>query len=289
MNEIDICRRHFKNIGYKGKYNQKILDYIAYKFDLFSKDGEILVVYILKKEDSLASLVDVAKIIGMERSDLKICLCIPEEFSLPLGSHKKVFDYNIDLYIIKKDGHIESITKGLSKKIFEELSLDEIKKIILNINRIFKFKWEFHLFKFRGSLLEMPYLVNNKSEFVLQISAISSILESINFKDIKNHLKSKVISKREEEALSGDHSISIIELFLKKEGISYDPSLIKNMRELRDLRGLQPIHSAEAKFRKICRKLIKKIPQNNSDWTELGQIALAKFKGSLILLRNVLK
>lgn len=286
MNKKDVCRRHFKNLGYRGKYNRKILDYIGYEFDLFSKNNETLAVYTLNKESSFASLVDAARIICGEKTGLKICLCAPEDFSLPINVQHKAFDYNIDLYIIKEN-HVELIQKGLSKKEFEKLSLVEIQKILLNINRICKNRWGFDLFKIRKSLLKnLSPLAQNNKEFLYQIATMSSIIESVNLKDIKAFVKPR--SRADKKTFADSNSIEIIKLFFKKNNIKYDSSLIINMKDIRSLRNLPPIHPAR-KLKPIFKKFVPRVPRTDSDWSEISKIVFRKFKGSLILLRDTLK
>ncbi len=287
MNNKDCVRNHFKNLGYRPKYNQKIKESIVYEFDLFSNATEKLAVYVLDKEDSFSSLVDVAQMIALFDPQLKLCLCVPEDFSLPVYAHIKVLSCNVDLYVLK-DNHVQILTKGSNYKIAEKYTIDEIEKTLNNINRICNIKFGFPLFKIRKDLIKkLSSTAKNENEFVYQITTLSSIIESIYTKKILENYVPK--SEKEKEAFTKNQSISIIEIILDDKIKNYDKSLIGTLRDLRDLRNAPPVHPS-SNFKKVCKKLIKKQqPTSNSDWLELSQIAFNNFKGSLILLRDVLK
>ena len=133
MNNQTIARRYFRNLGYRGRYDQTIKKFILYKFDIFKKDKESLAVYVLDKEGNFSSLIDVAKLVSMSDQNIKICLCIHEDFSLPINAHFKSLDSNIDVYIISNN-HMELFMRSSTAKIVEKFTIDEIEKNLLNIN-----------------------------------------------------------------------------------------------------------------------------------------------------------
>lgn len=286
MSDKTICRRHFKNLGFKGSYNQTVLDYIIYKFDVFKNNDETKLVYVLEKESSFSSIVDAAVIIMSSKPHLSVCLCVPHDYKLPIEAQHKASGENFELYIIK-GRRVDLLNKGYSKKIVEKHTINEIQKTLTNINRISKSKWEFSLFKIKKNLLnKLSPLAQNEKEFIYQITSISSIMEAINFKELKKHLNST--SDKEKKIINQSQSIGMIELFLKEKNIEYNPSLITNMRDLRDLRNMPPVHQSE-KSKKICRRYINKLPTGDNDYSELSEIAFKIFRGTLILLRDELK
>ena len=288
-----ICRRHFKTLGYNGKYDIKLLEYITYKFDLFKKENEELAIYVIedKNPDNLkvpafSSIVDAATIIRGENPNLKIGICVPYDYNLPVKYQHKASNNDIEIYFINGN-RVELLNRSLTKKEIEKSAIEEIEKTLNNINKISKAKWEFNLFKIKKNLIEkLSSLANNEKEFIFQITTISSLIEAVNFSEFKKYIIPP--SNIEKETIDKNQSIGMIEILLKNKNLSYDPSIIKNFRDLRDLRNIPPVHSSE-KFKKVCRKFIKKLPSSDPDWLELSDIAFKKFRATLILLRNALK
>ncbi len=215
MNRREIVRKFFKKNGYKGKYSRQILKSIAFRFDLFSKETEKIALYVVNRQKLFNDLVDSAGVIGTRKPELKVCLCIPENFSLPLSEQKRASDYNVDLYIIK-NRHVERLSKALNKREEQKMSAEEIKKILNDINRICIVRWGVDLFKINNNLInKLSHQAGNEESFFYQISTISSILESANLKEIEFLCKPK--TNRERAFFTNKQSISIIELFLKKK------------------------------------------------------------------------
>jgi hypothetical protein len=81
-----------------------------------------------------------------------------------------------------------------------------------------------------------------------------------------------------------------MELFLQKKVKAYPEfkKAMKDARDLRELRNIDPIHSS-TNTTKIFKKFMGKIPKIESDWVDLNQVSFAKFRGFLILLRDILK
>ncbi|MBI2656560.1 hypothetical protein HYX03_02385 [Candidatus Woesearchaeota archaeon] len=197
-----------------------------------------------------------------------------------------LFTNDIEIYFI--DGNrVELLNRSPTKKEIEKTAIEEIERTLNNINKISKAKWEFNLFKIKKNLIEkLSSLANNEKEFIFQITTISSLIEAIDFGEFKKYITPS--SNTEKEIIDKNQSIGMIELLLKNKNIDYDPSIIKNLRDLRDLRNIPPVHSSE-KFKKVCRKFIKKLPNSDSDWSELSDIAFKKFRATIILLRNILR
>ena len=300
MNKKSICRRHFTNLGYKGRYDVQLLEYITYKFDIFKKEAEELAVYVLEGKDpkikdeedrntkvpSFPSIVEAATVIRGKNANIKIGICVPYDLDLTVKYQHQASNNDIEIYFINGN-RVELLNRSPTKKEIEKTAIEEIEKTLNNINKISKAKWEFNLFNIKKNLIEkLSPLANNEKEFIFQITTISSLIEGISFSEFKKYIIPS--SNTEKEVINNNQSIGMIEILLKNKNINYDPSIIKNFRDLRDLRNIQPVHSSE-KSKKVCRKFIKKLPKSDSDWSELSDIAFKKFRATLILLRNVLR
>lgn len=287
-NKITSSRRFLRKMGYTSKYyNRKIFDFSNYEFDIFAKDQEFVAAYVLNKENLLSSLVDLSKTLPILRPNFKMCLFIPSTFNLPMDLLQRISESDIDLFNIR-NGDITPIIRSTDKRLIERSKISEIEKTLDSINKICKYKWEISIFKIKKQLISgLSCEAKNKRDFLFQITTISSILESISTKEIRDSIKPRLI--KEKELFKRGQSIGIIELFLQKKGKDCLAlkKAIKDARDLRDLRNIQPIHSSSSK--KIFKKFIGKTPKNDSDWIELSRVSFAKFTGLLILLRNILK
>jgi len=286
MSDQEICRRHFRQLGFKGRYKKKVVPFINYEFDLFEKGNEYIAVYVVRPEDSFSSLVDASTIINALNGKYKVCLCLPIGFSILSNDQAKALSADISLYYLER-GRIILLAGGPNKKAIERSNILEVVSTLTNINRICKLKWGFTLFKINQKLIsKLSPVACSEKDFIYQIASISSIIEAIDIKGIKAIIQPT--TGREKEVFEKSQSISIIELILTKYIGQYDESVITILRELRSLRNIPPIHPAST-FKSVCRKYISKIPGDDHEWSELSEIAFHKFKGALVVLRDILK
>lgn len=271
-------------MGYKSKYNQKIVDFIPYLFDVFTKDGEN-VVTIIQEGSDFPSSIKLAKTIKILSPGNKVALFFPSAIRMPMDFHREVLGLDVDLFSIE-GVHVIPIVSSNERKIIKRSEIDSIRKTLNNINVICRVKWGISIFKIKNELIsDLHTEVKNRDSFVIQIANISSILDTINIREIKTIVNPKL--RMEKEIFEKNQSISILELFLNKRKIN-GKALTKPFRELRELRNIPPIHPS-VKFKKICRKFIGKNPNSDLDWAELSQVVFVKFKEALVLLKDTLR
>jgi len=284
----NVCRQHFRGLGYKCKPSQVILDYITYKFDKFEKGDEQFLQYVLDKEDSFSSVVETAKVIVSTKTDTIIRIVIPSSISVTAAHQQVAADNNIGLCVVDEGSkRFTELTKGLTKVQIEKSAQKIIREILSNINRITKTKFGITLFIIKTEIIDsIRPTAKDKDQFISQVAAFSSILGLINkMAIIKNTPPS---SKLEREMFSQNQTIKILGFFLKKKKIDYAFSAIKDLQSIKFLRNIPPIYPRGVSS-KIARELLRRTPRTNDDWYELSQIIFSKFQGALILLRNQLR
>lgn len=289
MSHKKICKDYFSNQGFIFKKEDKVLKYISYKFLLFEKGTDKMAAYILRSDDAFPLVIDAAKVCNMYLPSIKIGIFIPQEFSIPGDLKQKISNSNIDIYTIT-DEVIDVFVSSEDLKILHKYKIDQIWDIFRSINIFSNKNHKTLLFKLdRSDFDNLKPNITSKEEFIFQISQLISIIESLEYKKIKNILGK--LAKREEVVFKSNQSISALEIFFKKRGIKIDPLLsqaIIDLRLLRDLRNMPPIHKS-SKYEKPCIQFLGKLPSSASDWKKLNQIILFKFEGSLIIIRNSLK
>jgi len=288
MNLRNKIRHFLKKDGcIPESYKDKIFNFSNYEFDIFKKGQEFIAVYILSEKSVLTALVNLAKTLPILRPNFRMYLFIPSNFSLPMNLLQKISESDVDLFNIG-NGSITPIIQSTNKKIIERFNIEEIEKTLDGINKICKYRWETPLFKIKKQLISDLFCeAKNKKDFIFQIATISSILESINAEEIRNNIKPRL--KKDKEIFKKNQSISIIELFLQKkvkDRLAFKKAM-SDARDLKELRNIRPIHPGTKE--KIFKKFIGKIPKNDLDWANLSRVSFAKFRGLLILLRDILK
>jgi len=282
------CRKHFRRLGFTCKSQQKVLDYITYKFDCFKKDNEQFLLYVVGEDDSFSSVVEAAKVIVSAKAETIIKVVIPSGMTVPAASQKVAADNNIGLSIIDEQTHrITPIREGFTKAQIAKISHDEFRKLLLNINRIAKAKFGIPLFKLDRMIVDaIRPVVQNKDEFISQAAALSSVLELIDKREIRR--SEPPSSALEREIFARNQTIKILEFFLRRKRVSYTPNIFRDLQDIKTLRNMPPVHPRGDSL-KIARKMLGRIPRIDDDWQELGHIIFSKFQGALILLRNQLR
>jgi hypothetical protein len=215
-----------------------------------------------------------------------MCLCIPATYKISLESQAKAANNNVDIYSIKGTS-LDLLVPGRSKSSIQKASALEIINTLKHINTISRFKWGIAIFKIDSRIIHtMKYKANDEAGFIIQITLISSILDSINAKDMRKVIPS--LTLREKEFFSKHQTINVLNTFLLKKTGSSNLILIKALRELRILRNMFPVHPSK-EYKAIFQKYLGRLPKTDEDWSELSEIVFTNFKGALILLRNIIK
>jgi len=288
MNYKKICKDYFLNQGFNFNGEDRILKFIDYKFLIFEKSSEKIAVYIIKDE-AFPILLDAAKVCNMFNPNIKIAIFIPESFSIPGDIKQKISNSNIDIYTFN-EGVADVFISSSDIKIIQKHKIDQLWDLFRFINILSNRKYKTPLFRLDHKDFDnIKSGVNSKEEFIIQISQLISIIENIEYKKIKLILPQ--LTKKENGEFNSNHSISALEIFFHKKRIKIDPLLqkaINDLRSLRDLRNMPPIHKSST-YEKPCKEFLGKIPSSSADWKKLNQIVLVKFEGSLIIIRNSLK
>lgn len=289
MSNKNICKNYFLSLGYIFSEEKKLNKYLSYKFMVFSKNKDLIGVCLLKKEEAIHYLLDIAKIANMLKPHLKICICVPKDSLFPADINQKIYNSNIEIYVIEGRS-LDLFSSPLNLRVMQVYKSNEIGRLLRSINWLSKKKCDSLIFKINaGDLKKIKLQTLTKSDFIMQISQISTILEHLEYKKMEDSLIK--LTKEEKVPFEKNQSISALETFLNKNKIKISPTLkqsFKDFRDLRDLRNMPPIHRSD-KYKKVCLKYIGKIPNKEVEWKSLNKIVLSKFEGGLISLRDSLK
>jgi hypothetical protein len=144
--------------------------------------------------------------------------------------------------------------------------VSEIIEKIDSINLLMKGNYKIKLFEFQeqkiwNSLLES---CQDKKDFVLHITALSSLIDWINIKKLKDSLKI--------ESLNG--SINYLEKFLQEKYTNYDLNIIKRLRRIFTIRKMF-VHKVTQESIKAIRELNVEYP--NINYEELWDKNIIRF------------
>jgi predicted nucleic acid-binding Zn-ribbon protein len=171
----------------------------------------------------------------------------------------------------------ESIMKRDEKKE-KKFIVSEIIEKIDSINLLMKGSYKIKLFEIQeqkiwNNLLEP---CQDKKDFVLHITALSSLIDWINIKGLKGF--SKI------ESLNG--SINYLETFLQEKYPYYDLNVIKRLRRIKKIRKMFPVHRDTNESIKAIEELGESYP--NANYKRLWDKILLDFYTSLRQLEEIL-
>jgi hypothetical protein len=155
--------------------------------------------------------------------------------------------------------------------------VSEIIEKVDSINSLMEQNYKIKLFEIQeqkiwNSLFEP---CQDKKDFVLHITALSSLVDWINIKELKDSLKI--------ESLNG--SINYLERFLQKKYPNYDLNIIKRLRRIFSIRKMF-VHKVTQESIKAIRELNVEYP--NINYEELWDKILLDFYASLRQLEEIL-
>ena len=160
----------------------------------------------------------------------------------------------------------------------EKLIVSEIMEKIDSVNLLMKKNHKVKLFdiqeqKIWNSLFEP---CQDKKDFVLHITVLSSLIDWINIKGLKDFLKI--------ESLNG--SINYLEKFLQEKYPNYDLNIIRRFRRIFKIRKMFPVHRDTNESIKVIEELGESYPDTNYKrlWTKI----LLDFYASLRQLEEIL-
>jgi len=159
-----------------------------------------------------------------------------------------------------------------------KLIVSEIIEKIDSINFLMKKHYKIKLFDIQEHKVwnELSELCQNKKDFVLHVTALSSLIDWINIKGLKDFLKI--------ESLNG--SINYLEKFLQEKYSNYDLNIIKRLRRIFKMRKMFPVHRDTNESIKAIEELGESYPDTN--YKKLWDKILFDFYTSLRQLEEIL-
>ncbi len=135
----------------------------------------------------------------------------------------------VDIFQKQSESNVQRDEKKEKKFIVSEI-IEKIDSINLLVKENYKIKlFEIQEQKIWNSLLEP---CQDKKDFVLHITALSSLIDWININELKNLLKT--------QPQSG--SVNYLERFLQEKYSNYDLKMIKRLRRIFTIRKMFPVH-----------------------------------------------
>lgn len=151
-------------------------------------------------------------------------------------------------------------------------AVDKITQLRSNVNLIFNERYGIKLFKQNErAMIDITKPCANEEDFNNRILSLTTLIAEIETDEIKKHFETERVPIG---------SINMLEALLSKLGFSFDPSLIKNLRMIQNLRSAKfPIHSGSPKFIKALKYFDYSFPPN--DWQAVWETLLQKYLESL--------
>ena len=159
----------------------------------------------------------------------------------------------------------------------KEFIVSEIIEKVDSINLLMKKHYKIKLFDIQEHKVwkELSELCKNKKDFLLNIKAISNLIDWVNIKKLKNLLK--VPPK--------DGSINYLEVFLKENYLNYDLNIIKRLRRIIKIR-IMFVHKVTPESINAIKELGENYPDIN--YKKLWHKILLDFYASLRQLEEIL-
>jgi len=189
--------------------------------------------------------------------------------------NKLICDAKREVNIFQKQS--ESNVQRNEKKD-RKLIISEIIDKIDSINLLMKNNYKIKLFdiqeqKIWNNLFEP---CQDKKNFVLHITALSSLIDWININELKNLLKTQ----------SQNGSVNYLERFLQEKYSNYDLNIIKRLRRIFKIRKMFPVHKDTNDSIKAIKELGESYPDTN--YKRLWGKILLDFYFSLRQLEEIL-
>jgi len=116
----------------------------------------------------------------------------------------------------------------------------------------------------------------DKKDFVLHVTALSSLIDWININELKNLLKTQ----------PRNGSVNYLEKFLQEKYPNYDLNVIKRFRRIFKIRKMFPVHRGTNESIKVIEELGESYP--NTNYKRLWNKILLDFYASLRQLEEIL-
>jgi len=179
----------------------------------------------------------------------------------------------VDIFQRQSESDVQKNEKKERKLIVFEI-IEKIDSINLLMKKNYKIKlFEIQEQKIWNNLFEPCH---DKKDFVLHITALSSLIDWINKIEIKNLLKTQ----------PQNGSINYLERFLQEKYSNYDLNIIKRLRRIFTIRKMFPVHTDT----KESIKAIEELGESYSDtnYKKLWDKILLDFYTSLRQLEEIL-
>ena len=165
-----------------------------------------------------------------------------------------------------------------NEKKDRKLIISEIIDKIDSINLLMKNNYKIELFdiqeqKIWNNLFEP---CQDKKDFVLHITALSSLIDWININELKNLLKTQ----------PQNGSVNYLESFLQEKYSNYNLNIIKRLRRIFKIRKMFPVHKDTNDSIKAIKELGESYPDTN--YKKLWDKILLDFYASLRQLEEIL-
>lgn len=179
----------------------------------------------------------------------------------------------VDIFQKQSESNVQKHEKKEKKFIVSEI-MEKIDSINLLMKKNHKVKlFDIQEQKIWNSLFEP---CQDKKDFVLHITALSSLVDWINIKELKDSLKIE----------SKNGSINYLERFLQEKYSNYDLNIIKRLRRIFSIRKMFPVHIDTKESIKAIEELGESYP--NTNYKKLWDKILLDFYLSLRQLEEIL-
>ena len=205
----------------------------------------------------------------------------PDRYSDLINSHLKDEKNKLISYV-KREVDIfqrqseSSVRKNEKKE--RKLIVSEIIERIDSINLLMKKNYKIKLFKIQEQKIwnNLFEPCHDKKDFVLHITALSSLIDWINKNELKNLLKTH----------PQNGSVNYLEVFLQEKYPNYDLNIIKRFRRIFKIRKMFPVHRDTNESIKAIEKLGESYP--NTNYKRLWDKILLDFYLSLRQFEEIL-
>ena len=178
----------------------------------------------------------------------------------------------VDIFQRQSESNVQENEKKERKLIVSEI-IEKIDSINLLIKKNYKIKlFEIQEQKIWNNLFEPCH---DKKDFVLHITALSSLIDWININELKNLLKTQ----------PQNGSVNYLERFLQEKYSNYDKNIIKRLRRIFTIRKMF-VHRVTQESIKAIRELDEDYP--NTNYKRLWGKLLLDFYASLRQLEEIL-
>ena len=191
------------------------------------------------------------------------------------------FEADTDIEI--EMGHEKIRLEEEKRKLYSQEhgdSLMEIFKLRHKVNLLFREKFGFEIFKLEqeGVIPEIATPCKSEDDFVRKILVLGNLIDWMDVQKLKSNLKSDFKEAK---------SIELLERFLTQHFVTFDPIIIRNLRDVNKLRNKKfPIHKEGEEVIEIFNKLGAKYPPDDWEfiWKRVVRLYIDSIKGLMNLL-----